>query len=114
MPGMPVQTCVKMVSEAAKQCAAPMSTPTPAPNFDALAASLAAQANAIASQSSWLTFGGVLLALVAVIAGAACSWVRLARYPFCIFLAEIHEGCEAAPSTARAKRPLRNCVYGVT
>jgi hypothetical protein len=74
MSGISVQTCVKMVSEAAKQCAAPTSAPTPGPNFDALAASLAAQANAIASQSSWLTFGGVLLAVVALIAGVA--WGR--------------------------------------
>ena len=75
MPGIPVKTCVKMVSEVAKQCAAPTPAPTPAPNFDALAASLAAQANAIASQSSWLTFGGVIFAVMAIVAGLGWGYL---------------------------------------
>ncbi len=58
--------CPGIVAPATPHCVPSIPAPTPPPNFDALAASLTAQGNAIAAQANYLTFATLALGVIAV------------------------------------------------
>lgn len=61
-----ISACPGLLAKATPHCA-PAIPPTEAPaNFDALAASLAAQSNAISAQANYLTFATLVLGVIAV------------------------------------------------
>lgn len=69
-----LSTCAKMVEHATTQCAASGAPAAPsAPDFNAMAASLAAQNNAIAIGAAALGAVGLVVALGGIIAGIAWS-----------------------------------------
>lgn len=67
--------CTKIVEAATKSCAAqtqPPPAPPSQPNWDAMA-------NSFASLSTALTWGSILLAVIAIISGLAWGWVVAKR-----------------------------------
>ena len=78
MPGISVQSCVRLVEATAAQCKAaaqPISEPKANPDFDALAASLAAQSNAISAQANYLTLGSIIFAVIAIVVAVGWGWL---------------------------------------
>jgi len=73
---MPVKMCQRLVEGAADHCASLQANATP-PNFDALATSMAAQSNAIAAQSNYLTLGSLVLGAIALV--GVISWAYFVK-----------------------------------
>lgn len=71
-----VETCERLVNGVAAQCVTQkVASPAPNPDFDALAASLAAQGNAISSQANYLTIWTIVLGVVAILATVGWGWL---------------------------------------
>jgi hypothetical protein len=74
---MAVATCERLINSATAQCTAakaPAAAPA-SPDFDALAASLASQGNAISQQANYLTMWTIVLGIVAILATVAWGWL---------------------------------------
>lgn len=69
-----INACAGLVARIVPHCAPTIAAP-PSPNTDALAASLAAQGNAISAQANYLTLATIVLGIVAVLATLGWGWL---------------------------------------
>lgn len=74
----PLEVCFRTIEHIQGQCTTVQPKADGRPDFDALATALTSQSNEIMAQALWVTAGGVIIALIAIVAGIWWAvWIKL-------------------------------------